>query len=58
MRGKDRYIFYIVVIGPEGGWSENENKEFSSRNIPAICLGSQVLRAETAAIAISSLLLL
>lgn len=47
-----------VFIGSEGGWSENETNEFTSRNIKAICLGSQVLRAETAAIAISSLLLL
>ena len=47
-----------IFIGPEGGWSDREMKEFSEHNILAISLGSQILRAETAAIAVSSLLLL
>ena len=47
-----------VFIGPEGGWGDLEVKNFALHNIPAISLGTQVLRAETAAIAISSLLLL
>ena len=48
----------VVFVGPEGGWSDNETKEFSKHNIPAYSIGDQTLRAETAAIAISSLLLL
>ncbi len=47
-----------IFIGPEGGWSENELKVFETFNIPAVSLGSQVLRAETAAISATSLLLL
>ena len=47
-----------IFIGPEGGWSDREMKEFSEHNILAISLGSQILRAETAAVAVASLLLL
>lgn len=47
-----------VLIGPEGGWSEKEILLLKEKNIPICSLGSQVLRAETAAIAVSSLLLL
>ena len=47
-----------VFIGPEGGFTENEINFFKSQNTRIISLGSQILRAETAAIAISSLLLL
>ncbi len=47
-----------VFIGPEGGFSEVESEYFKSHNIITVSLGTQVLRAETAAIAISSLLLL
>jgi 16S rRNA (uracil1498-N3)-methyltransferase len=47
-----------VLIGPEGGWSDKEIEFLKSKNIPVYSLGNQVLRAETAAVAISSLLLL
>ncbi len=47
-----------IFIGPEGGWSPKELEQFATHNIPAVSLGSQVLRAETAAIAAASLLLL
>ncbi|MSU45342.1 MAG: 16S rRNA (uracil(1498)-N(3))-methyltransferase [Candidatus Zambryskibacteria bacterium] len=47
-----------IFIGTEGGWSEREIKEFALHNIMSVCLSSQVLRAETASIAVSSLLLL
>lgn len=44
-----------VAIGPEGGWSDGELALAKSRTVT---LGSRVLRAETAAIAAASLLLL
>lgn len=47
-----------VFVGPEGGWSEDESEFFEKHNILAVSLGEQVLRAETASVAISSLLLL
>ena len=47
-----------IFIGPEGGWSDRELKMFKEKEIKILSLGPQILRAETAAIAISSLLLL
>lgn len=47
-----------ILIGPEGGWTERELEMFKKYKIPVYSLGKQVLRAETAAIAISSLILL
>jgi 16S rRNA (uracil1498-N3)-methyltransferase len=47
-----------ILIGPEGGWSDNEITLFKSKNIPIYSLGKQVLRAETAAIVICGLILL
>ncbi len=47
-----------VFVGPEGGWSDKELRDFALYNIPSVSLGSQILRAETAGIAIASLLLL
>ena len=47
-----------VFIGPEGGWSERELQKFTEHKIQNVSLGSQILRAETASIAIASLLLL
>ena len=40
-----------IFIGPEGGWSEREVELFHEENIPVVCLGRQVLRAETAVVA-------
>ena len=47
-----------IFIGPEGGWTEHELKLFKSKNIPIVSLGNMTLRAETAAIAVASILLL
>ena len=42
----------VVLIGPEGGWSDEER----AVGLPSVALGGQVLRAETAAIAAATLL--
>ena len=42
----------VVLIGPEGGWSDAER----AAGVPAIGLGPTVLRAETAAVAAAVLL--
>lgn len=40
----------LVLIGPEGGWTEAEEVDIVGHGFEAISLGRQVLRAETAAI--------
>jgi 16S rRNA (uracil1498-N3)-methyltransferase len=47
-----------IFIGPEGGWSDKELALFKDKDIPLFSVGQNVLRAETAAIVISTLLLL
>ena len=47
-----------VLVGPEGGWSEREVEEMKKVGVKIYTLGKQVLRAETAVIAISTLFLL
>ena len=43
-----------IFIGPEGGWSETEIVMFHKLGIPVRCLGPQILRAETAVVAVLS----
>ena len=47
-----------VFIGPEGGWSDAEITAFKKSGVEIYSLGEQTLRAETAAIAAATLLLL
>jgi 16S rRNA (uracil1498-N3)-methyltransferase len=42
----------IVLIGPEGGFSQAEAAEARSRGFHAVSLGPNILRTETAAIAV------
>ena len=39
-----------VFIGPEGGFTDAEMELFHTRNVPIVSTGTQILRAETAAI--------
>lgn len=52
---RDRFVggeeSLAIFIGPEGGWSEEEVDMFHKNKIPLVCLGPQVLRAETAVVA-------
>ena len=41
-----------VLVGPEGGWSDVERQA----GLPAVTLGTHVLRAETAAVAAGALM--
>lgn len=58
-KGEKREIIEnVVIIGPEGGWSDAELSYFKSKNLPIVSIGEQVLRVETAAIAVLAKLLL
>ena len=48
----------VALVGPEGGWSEDEVKMFQERGASIVRLNSPVLRAETAAVAVATLLLI
>ncbi len=41
----------LIVIGPEGGFSNKEFKLFKELNLPLITLGNLILRADTALVA-------
>lgn len=47
----------VACVGPEGGWSENEVSFFREKGVSIVQLNTPVLRAETAAVVVSSLLL-
>jgi 16S rRNA (uracil1498-N3)-methyltransferase len=40
-----------MLIGPEGGWTEEERSEFTAASWAPVSLGPSILRAETAALA-------
>jgi 16S rRNA (uracil1498-N3)-methyltransferase len=40
----------LIVIGPEGGFSENEAQWLAEHGFEAVSLGARILRAETAAL--------
>ena len=46
----------IALVGSEGGWSDEEIESARARDFHVITLGGRVLRAETAAIAVTTLL--
>ncbi len=45
---------FAIFVGPEGGFSDKEVEMFRKYNIQVLTLGSQILRAETASIAVAS----
>ena len=48
--GKDRESSVCLMIGPEGGFSDEEAVQALASGWQQVCLGDQILRAETAAI--------
>lgn len=48
---------HLIVIGPEGGFSEKETLFLKSSPVEIVSLGERILRAETAAIGALSLML-
>ena len=53
----NKKIKIAVIIGPEGGISDEEIEKIKEWNIPIITLGNTILRTETAPIVISSIIL-
>ncbi len=45
-----------ALVGPKGGWDDGELESARSKGIPVVTLGGRVLRAETAAISICTIL--
>lgn len=46
----------IAVVGPEGGWEENELQLLADAGFEMVTLGNRILRAETASITAAALL--
>lgn len=54
--GASTYDEVFVIVGSEGGFSENEARDLSAQGFRSVTLGDQVLRVETACIALVSIL--
>ena len=57
IKKKDSYTDLVFLIGPEGGWSPKEIKIFEDNKIKSVKINQNVLRAETAVIALLALVL-
>jgi RsmE family RNA methyltransferase len=40
----------VLFVGPEGGWTEEEETAFAAAGVAGVSLGPTVLRVETAAV--------
>jgi 16S rRNA (uracil1498-N3)-methyltransferase len=47
----------ILLIGPEGGWTDEERDWAQRYGVESVSLGSRVLRTETAALVAASVLI-
>lgn len=53
---KKKYRNIAIIIGPEGGFTQEEAKDIKSLdNVKCVSLGTRILRAETAAISLMSI---
>jgi len=49
--GHPKATAVVVLVGPEGGWTKNEQEQAIETGFETVSLGSRILRAETAALA-------
>jgi 16S rRNA (uracil1498-N3)-methyltransferase len=47
----------VVLVGPEGGFTENEFKFAQDAGVEPVTLGKRILRSETAAVYAASLII-
>ncbi|MBN2420070.1 MAG: 16S rRNA (uracil(1498)-N(3))-methyltransferase [Deltaproteobacteria bacterium] len=47
---------FTAIIGPEGGFAKKEIEQLKDSNVIPVSLGSRILRAETAAIALTTII--
>jgi 16S rRNA (uracil1498-N3)-methyltransferase len=50
VKGEEIPSSVVVLVGPEGGWTESEEQDIMKNQYEAVSLGSLTLRSETAAI--------
>ncbi len=50
------YDTIIIVVGPEGGFTKEEEQTFINNGYTRISIGKRVLRSETAGVAVSSMI--
>ncbi len=53
---KKKFGSAVICVGPEGGWEEEEEGLFQSHGFQPVSLGAKILRAETACLAVISIL--
>jgi len=56
LQTKDGCVKMLIVIGPEGGVSDKEESYLNDNDFTSVSLGSRVLRVETAAIYVASVI--
>ena len=54
---KDKKIKIGIVIGPEGGIDKEEINKFKENNVKIITLGNRILRTETVALNMLSIIM-
>lgn len=54
--GGGKHQSYAIAIGPEGGWTDFEYQQAVERGFESINLGKRIYRIETAAVAVTSVL--
>jgi 16S rRNA (uracil1498-N3)-methyltransferase len=55
VEGYDEAQLFCLAVGPEGGWTTEEESLFATQGWKPVSLGPRILRAETAAIAALSI---
>ena len=56
LRSRPRPPSIALMVGPEGGWAEEEIEQAQEKGFVAVNLGGRILRTETAAIAVCAIL--